>query len=325
MKKIKYLCIFLSISIILLISCDSKIIQTFNLLENYDSTPPKLKYIESNSPYSIEILFDEALANKTSSSFYLDKLKKTNYKINKNKLTYFQQDELIPGEKHNLVIKVEDLNGNSTQVESEVYTKNTNLAEVLISEVSTKGTSSNCDKVELVVTKSGSIAGIVVSDGFNQNYEDRCILPNILVNEGDFIVISFKDNKNEDYLISENKNGLSSNNGCLLVLDSPSFNAKVLDCIIYSNKTSENCEGFANEKTLEIAKTLSSIGMWENSYPLSNEAIDTTYETSTRTINRRVINNYFFVDTDSKNDFYITVTKGNSFGSINNENEYLID
>ncbi len=324
MKKNKYLYIILSIYILFLTSCDSKFVDTFNLLENVDYQPPKLIYIESASHYSIEVVFNETLAAKNTSSFILDNQIKTNYKINDKSLTYFQREELIPGEKHEVKVKVEDLNGNSTEIESFVYTKNTNPAKLLISEISTKGTSTNCDKVELVAINRGSVAGFVISDGFNDNYKDRCILPDIYVNEGDFIVISFKNNE-KDYLLSENQEGLSSNNGCLLVLENPSYNASVMDAVIYSNKTSELSQGFANENTLDIAKKLVSLGMWETSYPLAQSAVDTTHETSTRTINRKFINNFFFVDTNSKDDFYTTITKGETFGFINNTEQYLVD
>lgn len=324
MKKIKYLCIILSIFILFIISCDSKLVESFNLLENIDYHPPQLKYIESNSPYSIEVLFNEPLATKDKSSFYLDNKKKSNYNIKANTLTYFQQQELIPGEKHNIKVTVQDLNGNSTEIESFCYTKNNNPAKLLISEISTKGTSLNCDKVELVAVNRGSVAGFVIADGFNDNYKDRIILPNIYVNEGDFIVISFK-NKENDFYVSENQAGLSSNNGCILILDNPSYNAKVMDAIIYSNKSSESCEGFANENTLNTAKKLVALSMWELTNPLSDGAVNTTYETSTRTINRKFVNNFFFIDTNTKEDFYTTVTKGATFGKMNNINEYLVD
>jgi len=324
MKKNKYIYIILSIFILFTTSCDTKFIETFNLLENVDYQPPKLIYIESPTHFSIEVVFNETLASKDKSSFFLDNQEKTNYRIQDKSLTYFQREELIPGDRHEIKVKVEDLNGNSTEIESLVYTKNNNPAKLLISEISTKGTSTNCDKVELVAVNRGSIAGFVISDGFNDNYKDRCILPDIYVNEGDFIVISFK-NDEKDYLLSENKGGLSSNNGCLLLLDNPSYNASVMDAVIYSNKTSELSQGFANENTLNIAQKLVSLGMWETSYPLSDSAVDTTYETSTRTINRKFINNFFFIDSNTNEDFYITVTKGATFGDMNNTEQYLVD
>jgi hypothetical protein len=316
-KSIFYLLLILC----LCIACESRIQQSFNLISNIDSTPPKLNYIESQSPYSVEIVFDEILSDRDKIELTFNNEKISNFSVKTNIVKIFRKQALIAGNKYSIKIKVEDLNGNSTFLESFVYTKNNNMADVLISEISTKGTTKNCDKVELVVTKSGSLAGIVVSDGFNDNYEDRCTLPDIYVNEGEFIVISFKDS-NEESFKSENKKGLSSNNGCVLVLDNPSYNAKILDCIIYSNNKSENSEGFASNKTLLTAKTLVSLGQWENTYPLASAAVDTTCETSTRTINRKYSNNYYFVDTDSCEDFYVTVTSGDSFGYENNLEVY---
>lgn len=317
--------IFLHILTILLLcsctACESQIVQSFNLVSYIDSTPPKLKYIESTSPYSVEIVFDEILNDRKSVKLKFNNQNITNFSIKQNTVTYFRKDPLIPGEKNEIVIYVEDLNGNSTLVESYVYTKNNSMADVLISEISTKGTTKKCDKVELAVTKSGSLAGIVISDGFNQDYSDRCILPDVYAHEGEFIVISFK-NEDPDCYISENKAGLNSNNGCVLVLESPSYNAKILDCIVYSNQKSENCEGFASEKTLSTAKLLANLGMWENMYPLSLAAVDSTLETSTRTINRKSNDKFYFIDTNTSEDFYITVSGGNSFGGENNPEEY---
>lgn len=319
-KKLKFLFLF-TISLWTCISCESRLINTFNLIGEIDSTPPKLEYIESNTPYSVEIVFDEILNDKSTVELIFNNEQVSNYSVRKNVITYYLKDPLTPGVKNTIEIKVEDLNGNSTLVNSFVYTKNNEMANVLISEVSTKGTSKKCDKVELVVTKSGSLAGIVIADGFNDNYSDRCILPDVYAYEGEFIVISFQ-NVETDCYISENKAGLSSNNGCVLVLNSPSYNSEVMDCLIYSNQKSENSEGFANENTLKTAKKLANLGMWENTYPLSNAAVDSSFETSTRTINRRFKDNLYFIDTNTNEDFYITVTGGDSFGKMNNEEEY---
>ncbi|MGD1820547.1 MAG: hypothetical protein ACPKOI_11820 [Pleomorphochaeta sp.] len=322
MKKMFYFFTIFYLLLFFFTACDTKIIKSYNLLTSIDSTPPKLKYIESNSPYSVEIVFDEILSSKENIKISFNNTDVDNFVIKNNKITYYRKDKLIPGEKYLIKIKAEDLNGNSTFINSYVYTKNNNRANLLISEVSTKGTSANCDKVELVVTKSGSLAGIVVSDGFNDNYNDRYIFPDIYVNEGEFIVIAFKETQESDVFISENKNGLSSNNGCILILEDPSFNSPVIDCLIYSNKISPNCEGFASEDVLNTAKTLASIGLWENIFPLSQAAVDTTFETSTRTINRK-FKNFYFIDTDSCEDFYTTVTRGDTFGYENNKEEYI--
>lgn len=321
MSKKLILYLFVLVLLCSCTACESRVVNTFNLIANIDSTPPKLKYIESTSEYSVEIVFDEVLNNKDSVSLIFNGEVVDNFNVKQNIVTYFRKEALIPGEKNTLNITVEDLNGNSTSVDSFVYTTNNNRADVLISEVSTKGTTKNCDKVELFVTNSGSLAGIVVSDGFNDNYNDRCILPNVYVHEGDFVVISFKDDTMDSYK-SENKAGLSSNNGCILVLESPSYNADVIDCLIYSNQKSENSEGFANENTLNTAKLLVSLGMWENAYPLSAAAVDSTLETSTRTINRKSQDNHFFIDRDTSEDFYITVTSGDTFGYPNNLEQY---
>ncbi len=320
MKKMKIL--YLIIIIICIgASCESRILKSFDLIMAIDSIPPKLEYIESPSPYCVKIIFNETLNSRDKIKLNFDGVDVSNYSVKSNTVTYFLKDPLECGIKYLIKIKVEDLNRNSTYIESFVYTKNNNRANVLISEVSTKGTAKNCDKVELIVTKSGSLASIVVSDGFNDNFEDRCVLPDIYVNEGEYIVISFKEEE-EDCFISENKKGLSSNNGCILILDTPSYNSNVIDCLVYSNKISENSEGFANEKTLSIAKTLVSIGMWENTFPLALGAVDSTNETSTRTINRLLKDNSYFQDTNTYEDFYITVTSGDSFGSKNNLNIY---
>ena len=63
-------------------------------------------------------------------------------------------------------------------------------------------------------------------------------------------------------------------------------------------------------------------GDWEIDTPLSNAAVNSTNETSTRTINRYSDKWGKYQDTNTQNDFYITITSGQSFGYKNNPKVY---
>jgi hypothetical protein len=243
------------------------------------------------------------------------------FKIDGYTLIIYSKTELIPGKKYDIKAEVSDLSGNTTTVEASCFAKNTNPAQLLISEISTKGSKIYGDRVEIICTKSGNLAGISIADGFNYNYSDRCVLPNLETFEGDLIVIGFGDNTECDYM-SEKSQGLSSNNGCLIISENPEVDSPIQDCIIYSNKSSSTFSGFASRTTEECATTLMNSGNWEIDKPLSNAAVNSTYETSTRTINRFADKVGNYRDTNTQYDFYITVTSGQSFGSRNNPNIY---
>lgn len=304
-------------------SCDHSETEIIDLLSCVDSIPPSLIYIKGESPYSFTLNFSEELKDRFSCKVEFEGEHTTNFKVESHVLTVFTDEKLTPGKRYHIKAEVQDLRGNSTMIESMCYAKNTNPAKLLISEISTKGTKKYGDRVELICTDSGCLAGITIANGFNYNYEDRCVLPNVDASAGDLFVIGFGKDTEADYK-SENLDGLSSNNGCIIISETADVNSPIQDCIIYSNKTSSTFNGFANRHIEEVATTLIEKGEWETGSPLSSNAMNTTYETSTRTINRFADKWGNYKDTNTQDDFYITVTSGQTFGKKNNPKIYEI-
>lgn len=323
--KINNLIILILFSFILIscTSCENQNPSIIDLLSYVDITPPSLLKINGESQYAFTLYFSEKLMKHNSTKVMFENKETNSFKIDGYSLIIYSKKELIAGEQYKLKAEVSDLSGNTTIVEAFCFAKNSNPAQLLISELSTKGTNKYSDRVELICVKEGNLAGISIGDGFNYNYSDRCVLPNVFAYEGDLIVIGFTENIDCDYT-SVNHQGLSSNNGCLIISENPEVDSSIQDCIIYSNKKSTSFSGFASRSIEERAKALVNYGHWENDTPLSNSAVDTTNETSTRTINRFSNKWGSYNDTNTQNDFYITVTSGQSFGVKNNPQIYEI-
>lgn len=317
--------LFLLILNILLLTlftnCENTSPKIIDILSYRDITPPALISINGESSKAFTIKFNEKLNDRFHTTVYFQNKKTTNFLIDNNEISIISTKDLIPGKQYEIKVEVEDLQGNSTRVDCSPYAKNNNKARLLISEFNTKGTRKYGDRVELIVVKRGNLAGLCLSDGFNNNYNDRCVFPSREVYEGELIIVSFQEGISGDFY-SKNLKGLSSFNGCLLILDSPETKARIQDCVIYSNKSSKTNEGLGNKNILNTAKLLSSNGDWEESSPICSSAVDSNYSTSTRTINRKVDKLNKYIDTNSAEDFYTTITSGQSFGELNNKKEY---
>lgn len=304
-------------------SCNPADTQIIDLLSCIDCIPPALLEIKGISSYAFNLEFSEPIGNRDYCTVQLEDNYTTNFEIEGSTLSIYSNKKLIAGRKYHIKVEVVDNSGNSTIVDAMCFSKNLNPARLLISEISTKGTKKYGDRVELICIDSGCLAGITIANGFNYNWGDRCVLPDVSICAGEIIVIGFGCDAKADYK-SENLNGLSSNNGCLLVSKTPDVNSIIQDCIVYSNKTSVTFSGFANRHIEETANTLIRKGEWELSTPPSKNAVNTTYETSTRSINRKADKWGNYQDTNTQDDFYITVTSGQTFGFKNNTKEYKI-
>jgi hypothetical protein len=213
--------------------------------------------------------------------------------------------------------RVEDMNGNSARFTTKVWANNTHLANVLINEFTTKGTENNPDRVELLVTKSGNLAGITIANGIGLNYSDRCILPDKTVFQGTYIVVSFQKGKENTEFCSDKQGGLSGNNGCLVVTESPEFDSPLLDAALYGNLTTTTYNGFGSSELLASAESISRSGQWDTA--LASGCIDSSYSTSTRSLCREKER-----DTNTHGDWYIADTKHSTFGARNAEEHYEI-
>lgn len=291
--------------------CNQEGPESINLFAQQDSTPPKLLSAKATDTATITLKFSEKLRSK-SISLLINGVENTNYLCRRETIMLYLTSAMEIASSTRVEGRVEDLWGNSTRFSIEVWAHNPNRATVLINEFSTKGSTNNPDRVELLVTKGGNLAGITIANGVGPFAKDRCILGDKRAFAGDFLVIAFQAGATPTEYSSEHLKGLSSNNGCITVTESPNWESPIIDAVLYSNKTTTTFGGFGSRESEEGALLLYQGRQWDSQ--LSEKAIDSTDSTATRTHCR---NSYR--DTNSAEDWYVCDTKGASFGEENSD------
>lgn len=316
MKHVKL--IFLPFFALLLATgcgCDHSIPSVNDLFSQQDSRPPMIVSSKAADTSTVVIQFDENL-EKNSITLNVNGVPNTNYLCNQSTLSLFLFAPMKLATFCNVEGRVEDKRGNSTRFSLNVWAKNTNRASVIINEFSTKGSTSNPDRVELLVTKGGNLAGITLANGSQSSYTDRCILPDLRVYQGDYLVVSFQKGEERTQFSSEKLVGLGSNNGCLTICESPDWESALLDAVLYSNLTTSTYNGFGSRALEEGAKTLYEQGQW-TAFQVEG-AINSSNSTATRTLCRNQGQ-----DTNSKEDWYVCDTKEASFGTRNSSKHFI--
>ncbi len=230
--------------------------------------------------------------------------------------TFTLPKEINRGETKTLSLMVKKENGNTTLASFLLVGKNNDIPYLLINEVSIKGTATAPDRIELLVVEEGNLAGITLSDGFEELSGHTFILPELDVKRGDIIVIYWDSASTESdterdygkmtyYLRAKSPTTLLSTNG-VIVLKSET-DGYVMDCLIYSNKNTDEYSGFGNEKLEKAAKALLEQNAWEGS------AVDSSLVTSSRVLARLPDG----VDTDSLSDWFTTKARKSTFGEEN--------
>lgn len=228
-----------------------------------------------------------------------------------------------------------DSANNHTQITLEVYGWNPFPPKILINEFTAKGSKRHPDKIELLVLNEGNTAGMCLYDGVDGDFRQRCILPPLDVNTGDYLIVHCTDTAEEtssvpqEYqLFMEHPTGLSANNGVLTLYTSP--HGRILDAVLYSNRFSDSdtdYHGFGSKSTLYRAQHVWDAGEWlpmqeENSLPREltpEHAIRSEYMTATRTACR----SYPPSDTNTADDWHIVPTSAATFGEKNTNDSYV--
>jgi len=225
---------------------------------------------------------------------------------------------------------------------SNVYGYNGHLPDIVINEFTTQGSKSRPDIVELYVKSSGNIGGLTLYEGSMSDWESRKILPAVEVTADSYILIHFRPQGIEaeidettstsssggisahdqawDFWVEEG-NGLSGNNGALVLASSPQ--GVILDAVIYSNRTSSSDDkhrGFGNARNLLRAEEIHAAMAWESAEGdiRPEDAINPENSTATRSMCRGSDSE----DTNRKEDWHIVPTSTASFGEKNSDEEH---
>jgi len=302
-------CLFFILSL-LLVSCTgcNLDIKPVDLLSKMDARIPVLTASMMLTSRSGTILFDEEIG--TIAEFDASPIPLAQASPNGTTITLVFQQSVQPGTSVTVTGKVKDKRGNSNRFSIRLWGKNAYPAGVLITEFTTKGTETNPDRVELYVTRSGSMGGIVVTDG-----SDRYVFPDKTVWAGEYLVVQFQKGKTLLEHHSEQLAGLTSNNGLLWICSSPDSDGQILDAVAYSNGAA-TYEGWGNETVQNRASWLVTQEAWTSK--TSTDAIPSELTTATRSCNR-----WGTQDTNSKDDWYITTQSHATFGKPNWEEVYV--
>lgn len=331
LRMMHALCFFLPI-LFLATGCQEAVPAFHNAFDQKDTIPPSLVSSRMISPASVELVFSEKV-DGASARVSLDGHPASIIQKNEWTLEAVTGESVPGGHKALVEMMVQDTSWNSSWAQVPVWGYNPNPAGLIINEFTTKGTEKQPDRVELYVYAGGSLAGITLSDGHDGDWADRCILPDLTVEAGIYLVISFQPpftaaSQEEDYealsFLSENQKGLASANGILILAASPEPRASIIDCAVYASHT-KSAHGFGSENLYRQVQALVQEGAWvlprvvKGSIESSTGAIDSTGSTSTRSFCRRKEAQ----EKASPQAWYICDTKESSFGAENSTKEWV--
>ena len=311
--------ILLPLLVFLLLSsgcgCSQPELSLHNLFEQADSSPPVFLSANMQSQHTATLSFNESIA-ENSVTLWCEQNSVASFTVIDKTLTLNLAKPMQMGTSLPLEGRVEDIRGNSLQFSIELWAKNTHPATVLINEFTTKGSETNPDRVELVVTSRGNLAGLTLYAGVADDWSDRFVFPDRWVERGTYVVVAFSKGEHEAaWYTSALQAGLGSNNGCLSVAMSPEWASPLLDAVMWGNMSTSTFEGFGSASLLSQAQILFQNGQWNSAS--SEKSIDSNTGTATRSFCRDRL-----IDTNSSDDWYVCATRQATFGSKNSELRY---
>lgn len=302
--------------------CKAVITHGINVLEGKDRTPPNLRRLYASSATTVEVVFDEPVtlaANNTSFSV-------SSYQ---NVLKFTFPTILPPGETATVSGAASDLAGNKTMFSGTVYGYNSRTPSLLITEITTTGTTKNPDRTEILVQSDGNLAGVSLYDGIRSDFIGSFIFPSVEVRTGDYIVVYWTA---EEAPVSTTQGVLhfstlsatnpSQYNGMQALYNEPSLQAELIDCVIYANHEGSAFSMFGTKDHLLRAGTALTLGHWKQkegvTEPSGLYCVNSRRTTATRSICRL----FPYHDTDTAEDWYICKTGGITFGADNTSEAY---
>lgn len=251
--------------------------------------------------------------------------------------------EMSPGVEYSLEMTVADPADNTHTLLAKVYGFNPRVPKIRLNEITTQGSSTNPDKVELRVLSDGNTAGMVIFEGTVDFQDQYKVLPPVEVSAGDYLVIHFKPTGSPDEIDEtesviqcraedssdyardfwvDHGEGLSGNNGVISLYSHTA--GDLIDGFLYSNRTSESdtdYRGFGSTAVMEKADQLRLQEGWTAADTLiaPEDGVNPDDSTATRSMGRLP----GAEDTDTAGDWIIVDTGESSFGYENSTTVYV--
>jgi hypothetical protein len=316
----------------------------FPFLDGADLSPPAIVELALPDPHHLRVRFDEPCK-------LVDGTVVPGATISGSVVPAARDHELVftftvppdPAQEHVLEAQVKDAAGNHLRFAARFHGVNPLIPAMLINEFTTQGSGKHPDLVEIRTLSAGNLAGACLYEGVPGNWEQRFVFPDVDVEAGEYIVVHFKpeglpEEVNEvarpdlsggydahpeawDFWVPGGT-GLSGNNGVISLCENPI--GGVLDAVLYSNRTSSSDErygGFGSSAVQERAIFVVTEGAWRTAGDRvrPEDAVDPENSTATRSICRGSDG----ADTNARDDWHITPTRGLTPGEENLDDVYV--
>lgn len=314
-------------------------------LDEVDVAPPIVEGLRFAGPQALVVEFDEAvevvsgpLASAGVESVELEADPSSAGRA----LRFRFGPPPAPETEHHVEAQVRDAAGNHLRFLARFYGLNPMLPAMIINELTTQGSGSHPDLVEIRVLSDGNLAGGCLYEGTPSDWEQRYVFPAVDVRAGDYLVVHFKPEgipEEVDETVSPaasggndacaaawdfwvpDGSGLSGNNGTIVLCENPL--GGIIDAVLYSNRTSasdERYRGFGSTSVMARADELAAAGAWTfgGEVIAPEDAVDPEPSTATRSMARWSSGE----DSNSASDWHITPTRGLSPGEPNTDEVY---
>lgn len=270
-----------------------------------DTTPPALITKRLAEDSTLELTFDETVTEAVLSSpelgdrpevYFLDRLVRVVW-----------ENPPQPGREHSFHLEAADAQGNHRSLDSTIMGLNPSPARARIQELGAAGNPRKPDFLELVVTKSGSLAGLTVFGGTPEDHDFRFVFPDEKVEKGSVLLLRCPGNVSpavlgeREWLLPAGS-GFSAGTGVVSILESP--DGPVQDVLVYSVRTSASDKrygGWGNLKMRARAHWAQERGGWIfGGVPAPEKAASSFGMTLTKTLGRRSE-----TDTDTQKDWIV--------------------
>lgn len=307
-----------------------------------DLKPPALIKLYPDDAYTVTVIFDEKPEDLTGSRI-VPTLDPDEPEIEENRVILRCGQPMEPGREYTLTGTVRDARGNTMTFLYPFYGYNGSPPKIIITEITTQGSTTHPDRVELLALSAGDLAGLCFTEGTTDTWKTRLIFPPCAVMEGEFIIIHCKpqgipEEVDEtgpldasggldahpgarDFWVPGGT-GLGGNNGVVALYSFPG--GALMDGFLYSNRTSssdEDYRGFGTLAVMEMADQLYEEGGWQAGGELiaPEDGANPDPTTATRSLCRHPDNR----DSDTKEDWHVVPTGAASFGETNSSEVYI--
>ncbi len=306
-----------------------------------DIVPPVLERAGMDPSGALEMRFDEPVAVVEGSLLVEPPVQPPEVRASGRSILLLVRDQ-VRGAEYRLEVTVEDAAGNSTALITRFFGFNPEVPRLLVNELTPRGSADHPDLVELKVLSDGDLAGVTLYQGTASDWTDRIVFPTCRVRSGEYILLHFRpqgtpEERDEtgprdasggadasptalDFWVRGGQ-GLGGNNGVVALYDRPG--GEILDAILYSNRASDSDSaygGFGSASTLARARELAEHGGWiaAAGSVRPEDAVSPEGSTATRSIARGRAG----VDTNTRDDWHITPTRGATWGTANTDERY---